>query len=137
MNTYTYAIMSMNCAQTDPLKPDLVVSVQVAMNSVDPSDKTAASMTAMIPMPPSDNFTPFKDLTKEQVESWVNNSPLLEQLHKNLDEQIIHRRNPPFIDRLPPWVPPRPMPPPVAITPTPPTVVPPPAPVGTIPVAVL
>jgi hypothetical protein len=58
---------------------------------------------ASIPAPDPDNFTPFDDLTEEQVKSWVESEVNFEKYREYLDARIQEKINPPTEAKDVPW----------------------------------
>jgi len=62
---------------------------------------------------PSDNFTPYEDLTQEQVLGWCyENGVDQAAIEANVTQQIENQINPPVVTLPLPWVP---VPPPVKV----------------------
>jgi len=53
--------------------------------------------------PPSDDFTPYEDLTKEQVLGWLWESVNKEDVEASVLAQIETQKNPPIITPNLPW----------------------------------
>ena len=49
------------------------------------------------PSPDPNNFTPYQDLTKTQVEEWLDVGLNVSQLDLSLDQQIENKVNPPIV----------------------------------------
>ena len=58
---------------------------------------------ASIPAPDPDNFTPFDDLTEEQVKGWVENEVDFNKFKEYLDNKIEEKINPPTEVKDVPW----------------------------------
>jgi hypothetical protein len=68
--------------------------------------------------PPSENFTPYEDLTEAQVLSWCfANGVDKTSIEANVTQQINDQINPPIIAPPLPWLPPVPPPQPEMIVP--------------------
>jgi hypothetical protein len=68
--------------------------------------------------PPSENFTPYEDLTQEQVLDWCfANGVDKTSIEANVSLQIENQINPPIIAPPLPWLPPVPPPQPEMIVP--------------------
>jgi hypothetical protein len=59
--------------------------------------------TLGIQAPHEASFTPYDEVTKEMVESWLEKSLDCEAIEKNLDSQIENFLNPPIISYALPW----------------------------------
>jgi hypothetical protein len=101
---YTYLINSMTCSQLDATKPDLVVAIQINMMAVDTTDNLTAMMTTVLQFKPTDVFIPFNELTKEVVDSWIAPHPRIPELKKDLENLIVAKLKPPYIERKAPWL---------------------------------
>jgi hypothetical protein len=68
--------------------------------------------------PPSENFTPYEDLTEQQVLNWCfANGVDQSAIEANVTQQIENQINPPIIAPPLPWLPPVPPPQPEMIVP--------------------
>jgi hypothetical protein len=68
--------------------------------------------------PPSENFTPYEDLTEQQVLNWCfANGVDQSAIEANVSLQIENQINPPIIAPPLPWLPPVPPPQPEMIVP--------------------
>ena len=68
--------------------------------------------------PPTDNFTPYPDLTQDQVLGWCfSNGVDQTAIEANVTQQIADQVNPPVIAPPLPWLPPVPPPQPEMIVP--------------------
>ena len=68
--------------------------------------------------PPTENFTPYEDLTEQQVLDWCFASGVDQKaIEANVTQQIENQINPPVIAPPLPWVPPVPPPQPEMIVP--------------------
>jgi hypothetical protein len=72
--------------------------------------------------PPTENFTPYEDLTEQQVLNWCfSNGVNKTAIEANVTAQIENQINPPVITPPLPWVPP--VPEPVVVAPEAPVVI--------------
>jgi hypothetical protein len=66
--------------------------------------------------PPTENFTPYEDLTEQQVLGWCfANGVNKTAIEANVTAQINNQINPPVVSLPLPWVPPVPPPEPVVV----------------------
>jgi hypothetical protein len=73
--------------------------------------------------PPTENFTPYEDLTEQQVLGWCfANGVDQKAIEANVTAQIQNQINPPVIAPPLPWVPVPPAPEPVVVAPEAPVV---------------
>jgi hypothetical protein len=106
--TYNWTIQAMDCVPQEDGHTDVVV---VAHWNVSASDGTYTSSvygTQSFTYNPESSFTPYEDLTQEQVVGWVQEAMGEEQvasLEANLDQQIANQINPPIVTPPLPWAP--------------------------------
>ena len=87
--------------QMDRLTSDgFVVTVHYTVSAVD-GEFTASTYGTVGYTQESENFTPFDQLTKEQVVGWVQNSLGKETVEENLTAQIEAQKNPVQVSGLP------------------------------------
>jgi hypothetical protein len=68
------------------------------------ADFTADTYGALsVDAPHEASFTPYDEVTKEMVESWLEKSLDCEAIEKNLDSQIENFLNPPIVAYALPW----------------------------------
>jgi hypothetical protein len=90
-----------NVVQMDRLTSDgFVVTVHYTVSAVD-GEFTASTYGTVGYTQKSENFTPFNQLTKEQVVGWVQNSLGKETVEENLTAQIEAQKNPVQVSGLP------------------------------------
>jgi hypothetical protein len=90
-----------NVVQMDRLTSDgFVVTVHYTVSAVD-GEFTASTYGTVGYTQESENFTPFNQLTKEQVVGWVQNSLGKETVEENLTAQIEAQKNPVQVSGLP------------------------------------
>ena len=72
MTTFTWSILAMNTLQSVDGSPDIVVSANWQLTGV--QDIHSANITAWAQFNlPQGDYTPFNQLTEEQVIGWVKN----------------------------------------------------------------
>lgn len=109
--TYSWTINPLECYPTSSQGPDYVFTAHWqlhATETISGSTYTATSVGVQ-PIPMSTgSFTPFEDLTLEQVSGWVETemgeerlTSLKESLANNINNQI----NPPVVTLPSPWLP--------------------------------
>lgn len=87
--------------QMDRLTSDgFVVTVHYTVSAVD-GEFTASTYGTVGYTQESENFTPFNQLTKEQVVGWVQESLGKETVEENLTAQIEAQKNPVQVSGLP------------------------------------
>lgn len=106
--TITWVIEYMNCIPTDGSLTDVVVTAGWRCNGAETANSidytSTAYGTASFPMPESGQFTPYADLTQEQVLSWcwangVDQTATEAAVQSSIDNQI----NPPIVTPPLPW----------------------------------
>ena len=94
----------MLCNQQDLQRPDNVVSLQLSIKGIDNVDGISSEMGSMILLSNGPAvFIPFEDLTEAQVNTWVETSAQYNEAKEYITQNIVHTRNPPVIERMPPW----------------------------------
>ena len=92
-----------NVVQMDRLTSDgFVVTVHYTVNAVD-GDYTASTYGTVGYTQEDKSYTPYADLTKNQVIGWVQNSLGKDTIEANLTAQIAAQKNPVQETGLP-WV---------------------------------
>ena len=96
MTTFTWQI-----AQMDRLTSDgFVVTVHYNVNAVD-GEYNASTYGTTSYTQDSDTYTPYADLTQEQVVSWVQTSLGKDTVEANLQNQIDALKNPTQVTGMP------------------------------------
>jgi len=109
--TITWVIEWMQCKPTEGSLTDVVVTAGWRCNGVETSGDPAveyngtAYSTCSFPMPEEGQFTPYADLTQEQVLGWcwangVDQTATEASVQSQIDNQI----NPPIVTPPLPWV---------------------------------
>ena len=102
-NTYTEIIERMDCYPTFETKSDVVCTVYWRMNATDGQYSATAYGSVGVTWSESDPFTPYEDLTQEQVWGWVSEKVNMDDMKANLDKQIEAQVNPPIVSPPLPW----------------------------------
>jgi hypothetical protein len=102
--TTTWIIEWMNCVPTDGSLTDVVVTAGWRCNGVQDEYTATIYSTCSFPMPEEGQFTPYADLTQEQVLGWcyangVDQAATEAAIQTNIDNQI----NPPIVQPPLPW----------------------------------
>lgn len=107
---YNWIISQMDTKPSEDNLTDVVVVVhwrRCALTTVEGKDYTAEVYgTYSCPLPSGEDFTPYEDLTEEQVEGWLDAGLDVEQLNATLDSELENLINPPVIVLPLPWAPP-------------------------------
>jgi hypothetical protein len=103
MNTITWSITAMNCSTTEQ-HPDTVIVCHWTCSGTDGTYNASIYSTCSVPSP-TGSFTPYADLTQEQVLGWcyangVDKSATEAAVEAQLQAQI----NPPVVTPPLPWV---------------------------------
>ena len=105
-NTYTWVIEQMNCAAQEDGKTDVVMTVHWRQNATDGTYNATVYGTVGLTYTAGSPFTPYANLTQQQVIGWVQSALGTEQcaqLTANLDQQIADQVNPPVVTPPLPW----------------------------------
>ena len=104
MINYKHEITTLDVDNSNPLTPNLIVGVQVALTATDDTDNISSTVGIYIRLEPSQSFIPIEQLTKEIVESWIADNPMIENAKPRLIEQIESIRTASGIKVItPPW----------------------------------
>lgn len=109
MNTYVWTITSMSTLPSPPAPVnEYVVLAQytVTTSNGDTPPVTAyigGSAQFSVPTTENTDYTPYADLTEEQVLGWIQSEPnLVENIQANLDGQIASKVTPPIAPKITP-----------------------------------
>jgi regulator of protease activity HflC (stomatin/prohibitin superfamily) len=111
MTTITWQVEQMSCLPQEEGQTDVVISVAWRVNGELTQDGTTyytsvyGSQT-LAPYTPKSPFTPYADLTLEQVVGWVQDMMGSEQvaaINANIEQQIENQVNPPIVTPPLPW----------------------------------
>jgi hypothetical protein len=102
MNTITWSITAMNCSTTEQ-NPDTVIVCHWTCSGTDGTYNASIYSTCSVPSP-TGSFTPYADLTQEQVLGWcyangVDKTATEAAVEAQLQAQI----NPPVVTPPLPW----------------------------------
>lgn len=98
--TYTWDITNIRKAPQLEGMTDVLVHVRWTKTGTDENGTTGVFQGATPLSPPSGDFTPYEELTKEQVLGWVQ-SVVVGQYEQHVNEQIqkqITKKNDPWVD---------------------------------------
>jgi hypothetical protein len=96
-NTYTNLIERMDCYPTFETKSDVVCTVYWRMNATNGEYSATAYGSCGITWKEGDPFTPYDQLTKDQVWGWVSAVVNMDDMKASLDKQIEAQINPPIV----------------------------------------
>jgi hypothetical protein len=111
MSTITWTIEQLSCYPEVDNYTDVVFSAAWRVNGVDDTSGTPLYATvygtqSLSPYQKGQAFTPYADLTQEQVIGWVQAAMGAEQIaaiNANIEQQIENQVNPPFVNPPLPW----------------------------------
>jgi hypothetical protein len=104
--TYNWTISAMDCVPQEDGHTDVVVTAHWNVSATDGTYTASVYGTQSFTYNPETSFTPYADLTQEQVVGWVQDAMGAESvasLEANLDTQIENQINPPIVTPPLPW----------------------------------
>jgi len=106
-NTYTWVIEAMDCVPQEDGLTDVVMTIHWRQNATDGTYDATVYGTVGVTYTPGSPFTPYADLTRQQVIGWTQDALGTEQcaeITANLDAQIANQINPPVVTLPLLWV---------------------------------
>lgn len=89
MNTYTWFIAALDCKIDENNLQDVVYNVSWKYNAINENNVMALTYgDLLVPSPSPEDFTPYSELTKEQVVGWLEAGLDVPALTLELDKQI-------------------------------------------------
>jgi len=105
MITLSWIIERLLVKPTEGSLTDVVITADWRCNGTDGAYSGTCYGSASF-QPPSENFTPYEDLTEQQVRDWCfSNGVDQKAIEANVSAQIDNQINPPVIAPPLPWVP--------------------------------
>lgn len=104
--TYTWGVAQMDCYPEADGETDVVFTVHWTLNASDGTYSSGAYGTSGVTVDPEEPFTPYADLTLDQVVGWVKNAmgaEKVDQMEVALADQIAAQANPPVVTPPLPW----------------------------------
>ena len=102
MTTITWSITALDCSTTET-NPDTVITAHWSCNGTDGTYNASIYSTCSF-SPPEGTFTPYADLTQEQVLGWCwANGVDQTATEAAVDAQIQAQINPPVVTPPLPW----------------------------------
>lgn len=104
--TYQWTISALDCKPQEDGKTDVVVTAHWRVDATDGTYNAGVYGTQTFTLTGEGTFTPFEDLTEDQVVGWVQESMGIDAvtaLQENLDKQIENQINPPIVTPPLPW----------------------------------
>ena len=104
MTTITWTITAMDCYPQEGGNTDVVFNVHWTCSGTDGTYNASVYSTCAVPAPTGSAFTPYANLTQEQVLGWiwadgVDKAATEAAVQQQLDNQI----NPPVVTPPLPW----------------------------------
>jgi hypothetical protein len=104
--TITWIVQQMDCYPTADGETDVVFTVHWRCNGVDGEYAGTAYGTQSVTYEAGTPFTPYADLTQDQVIGWVQDAMGPEQvasIEANVETQVQDAMNPPVVAPPLPW----------------------------------
>jgi hypothetical protein len=103
-NTYSWVIDSMEVIPSVDGLTNVVSIINWSYNGVSSIGTNGKiSSTSVVPLPSSENFTPYDELTQDTVISWLESVLNISNLQSRIDTQINLIENPPTVNIPLPW----------------------------------
>lgn len=97
-------ISALNCYPQEDGKTDVVFCVHWQCNGTDGDYSASVYSTCSVTLNPEDPFTPYADLTQEQVLGWIWASGVdKDATEAAVEQQIEMQKNPPVVTPPLPW----------------------------------
>ena len=107
-NVYTWVINSMDCKPQVGDLTDYVVTSHWSCSGTDGTFTGSCSSTASFTVDPEKpDYTPYDELTQEEVIAWTQGAlgeEQVESIYASIDTQIENFKNPPQVTPPLPWV---------------------------------
>jgi hypothetical protein len=105
MTTITWKISQLDCLPQEDGDTDVVFIVHWSCNGVDGDYNGSVYSTCSVPFQKDKSFTPYADLTLDQVLGWVwANGVDKDATEAAVQQQIDNQINPPVVSPPLPWV---------------------------------
>ena len=104
-NTYNLEILKLEVKLLEDTLENVVFQADWRYTATSENEEYTEQSVGLssIPSPDPNNFTPFDDLTEEQVKSWVENEVDFSKFKEYLDNRIEEKINPPTEVKDVPW----------------------------------
>ena len=104
MITYTWNISQLNCVPQAPEGADYVVTAHWNLYGTDGTYNGSVYSTCSFPVVQGESFTPYADLTQDQVLGWCwANGVDKDSAEAAVAQQIENQINPPIVSPPLPW----------------------------------
>jgi hypothetical protein len=105
MATITWNISQLDCHPQENTNTNVVFTAHWQCNGTDAVYNASVYSTCSIPINTGESFTPYTELTKEQVLNWIwANGVDKETTEAAVEQQIENQKNPPVVSPPLPWV---------------------------------
>ena len=102
--TTTWTVTAMDCYPQEDGNTDVVFTVHWTCAGTDGTYNASVYSTCSVPTPTGSSFTPYADLTQEQVLGWIwANGVDQSATEAAVDQQIQAQINPPVVTPPLPW----------------------------------
>ena len=108
--TYNWNFNPLECYPTESGQTDVVFNVHWQLYASTGSYGASSYGVQSVGLSESGSFTPFEELTKDQVYGWVTssmnayNTASVDNMYASLERQIENQINPPVINLPAPWL---------------------------------
>jgi hypothetical protein len=106
-NTYTWSFPALDAYPQHEGQTDVVFTVHWILNGIDGNGHDGSVYgTVAVTYNAGSPFTPFAQVTKDQVYNWVIaalGAEKVTELQANIDKQIQEKANPTVVSLSPPW----------------------------------
>jgi len=102
-NVYVETIERMDCYPTQEGETDVVCTVYWRMSATEGNYSATAYGSCGVTFAEGEPFTPYADLTFQQVWGWVAAKVNMDDMKASLDKQIAEQVNPPIVSPPLPW----------------------------------
>ena len=103
MTKFDWIISAMECKVKEDNLLDVVILVHWRYNATSEEYFADTYGATSMPLPSGGNYTPYAELTKEQVTGWLENILDIKEMQSNLEKQIDLLINPINVTLPPPF----------------------------------
>jgi hypothetical protein len=105
MTTYTWTVTAMDCYPEVDGETDVVFTVHWTCAGVEDEYFSSVYSTQSVTVNPSEPFTPYDQLTQDQVLNWIWTSGVdKDATEATVNQQVQNLINPPVVTPPLPWV---------------------------------
>jgi len=101
--TYTWLISQLDCAPQENNLDDVVKTIHWRYQATDGTHTTDCYGSIGVGEVDPDDFTPYADLTKDQVIAWLETQLDVDSLQEGLASWLATLANPPIVSPDLPW----------------------------------